>query len=96
MRRWSLASAIVLAGCIGGPPPVTQADAIRANLALGDLDQGRTLLVGKCSGCHAAPLPDAQPIARWPRELDDMGRRAKLDAQQRKLIEQYLIAMDRS
>jgi hypothetical protein len=96
MRRWLFASALVIvtaAGCGGAPPVVTPADAARANLALADLEHGRDLLVGRCSGCHAAPLPNARPIADWPRELDDMGARAHLDRKQRQLIEQYLITM---
>ena len=93
MRRWYLAIALVLAGCGGAPPIATPADAARANLALADLDEGRGLLLGKCSGCHAAPLPSARPIPDWPRELDDMGARAHLNRSQRQLIEQYLVTM---
>jgi hypothetical protein len=96
MHRLVVAAAIVgglFAGCGGGPPIATAGDAARANIALADLQQGRTLLLGKCGGCHVAPLPTARKINQWPAELDDMGGRAKLDSTQRQLIEQYLITM---
>jgi len=95
MRPWYLALVVVLdlGGCGGGPPVATPADAARGHLALADLEEGRTLLLGKCSGCHAAPLPSARPIRDWPRELDDMGARAHLSRAQRQRIEAYLVTM---
>ncbi len=84
----------VLAACRVAPPQATAADAERAHVALGELQQGRQLLVQKCgASCHTAPLPSQHTAAEWPKSLDEMGERAKLDPSQRRLIEEYLIAM---
>ena len=83
----------VLVGCGGAPPVATAADAARAHVALADLEQGRTLMLGKCSGCHRAPMPADQRGHDWPHWLDEMTDRAKLEPLQRHLIEQYLVTM---
>ena len=80
---------LVLGSCTPPPPHATAADAERANVALAELEQGRTIVVGKCGGCHKPPLP-SDP---WQHVMDDMAQRAKLDADQRHLAEQYLSVM---
>ena len=75
------------------PPHATAVDAQRANIELADLQQGRKLLLAKCAGCHATPLPNDHTAAEWPRLIDDMVERAKIDANQRALIERYMIVM---
>ena len=81
----------VFAACTPTPPVATAADAARANVQLAELEQGRKLLVGKCTACHKAPLPNDS----WERYMDDMAEKSKLDATQRHLIEQYLTVMKR-
>jgi hypothetical protein len=82
------------AGCARGLPPLaTTADAQRANIDLASLQQGRTLLLRKCGGCHRAPLPREHTAADWPGKLDEMSARANLDGPQRRAIEQYLVVM---
>jgi hypothetical protein len=81
------------AGCGMGPPPVTPADAMRANVQLADLEQGRSLLISKCGGCHRTPVPAEHVAADWPKQLDDMAVRANLKPVQQQLIGQYLAAM---
>ena len=83
----------VASGCGGAPPIATASDAARASLALADLEEGRRLLIGKCGGCHAPPLPVSQKIGDWPREVASMAERAKLTAPQHQLIVQYLVTM---
>jgi uncharacterized membrane protein len=79
----------LVAACTNAPPRATAGDAARANVALAELQQGRTIVVGKCAACHAPPMPtDA-----WQPWMDDMAERAKLDANQRRLAEQYLTVM---
>lgn len=93
MHRLVLLGALI-AGCAGAPPPIaTGVDAQRAHVALADLQQGRTLLVQKCGGCHHTPLPSEHVAADWPKKLDEMSDRAKLDVGQRRAIEAYLVAM---
>ena len=82
-----------LAGCGGAPPVATAGDAARANVQLADLEHGRTLMIAKCGGCHRAPMPADHSGRDWPRSLDEMTERAKLDVTQRRLIELYLVTM---
>lgn len=84
--------------CSYPPPHASVADAQRANVALDELKQGRALLIQKCSdegACHRTPLPSDAKAAEWPEHVEDMVERSKIDAQQRKLIEQYLVVMSR-
>ena len=78
---------------MSAPPAVTPLDASRANVALADLQSGRTLLVRKCGGCHRTPLPAEHGAREWPRMLGEMAQRSNLDGPQRQLIEAYLVAM---
>lgn len=83
-----------LAACAPRTPPhATAADAERANVALADLQEGRKLLVGKCAGCHKAPLPEEHAAGEWPSIVADMAERSKVDARQQALITKYVVAM---
>ena len=83
----------LLAGCGLSPPTATAVDASRANVALADLESGRSLLMNKCSSCHRPPMPGERVARDWPSKLDEMSRRAHLDREQRHLIEAYLVTM---
>lgn len=97
MSRVAVGSLVValgiLAGCGMSPPPATALDASRAHIELAELQQGRSLLVSKCGGCHRTPLPGEHRGDAWPVKLDDMSARAHLDVLQRHLIEEYLVTM---
>ncbi len=84
---------MLLAGCGGGLPAATQADAVRANVELADLQSGRSLVLAKCSACHAPPFPGAHTAAQWPRSVDQMAERSHLDAEQHRQIELYFTTM---
>jgi cytochrome c5 len=75
------------------PPMVTATDAQRANVEIAELEQGRKLLIGKCTNCHRVPMPSEHPAAEWPKRLDEMAARSNLDGTQQKLIEKYLVTM---
>lgn len=83
----------VLAGCGMSPPAATALDASRANVALADLQNGRSLLMSKCGSCHRPPLPTEHRALDWPEKLDEMSQRSNLDHMQRQLIEGYLVTM---
>lgn len=91
----ALAAAIALAACARHTPPrATAMDAERAHVSLDELERGRSLLVAKCgSRCHKTPLPTDKVAADWPHALDEMAERSNLDADQRHVIEQYLVTM---
>ena len=95
-RRAALASLLLgglVAGCGGTLPVATAGDAARAGVALADLQQGRSLVAAKCSSCHRTPQPAQRKTDDWPRMLDEMSRRAKLDRTERQAIESYLVTM---
>jgi hypothetical protein len=92
MFRLALALALV-AGCSMSLPPATAMDASRANIALADLESGRSLVLSKCSSCHRPPMPARHGARDWPGKIDEMSQRAKLDTTQRRLIEDYLVTM---
>lgn len=92
-RRLIGCALLALGACGTGPPAATAADAERANIALIDLERGRTLVLTRCGSCHRSPLPTDFPAAQWPERVADMAERARVDRQQQKLIEQYLITM---
>ena len=90
---------VLMAGCSSLPQPTT-VDVSRAQTRLPDmtlekLTQGRKTYVGTCSGCHALHLPTEFPAQRWPALLDEMQveHKLKLTGEQRKQIEEFLIAM---
>ena len=85
--------ALLVAGCAPPPPHATASDAIRASIDLATLEHGRTLLVGKCGGCHTPPQPTAHTPAEWPARLDEMAARSDLAPAQRAAIQQYLLAV---
>ena len=93
----SLLAALLLAGavtgCAGALPVATAGDAARAGVELSELQRGRSLVGAKCSGCHRTPLPADHGTGDWPRMLDEMSSRARLDPAQRDAIQSYLITM---
>ncbi len=93
MKKYLVLAALA-AGCRVAPPQASAVDAERAHVALGELQQGRQLLVQKCgASCHTAPLPSQHTAAEWPHSLDEMSARASLQPSQRRLIEEYLVTM---
>ena len=93
MRHAVLVSILVLVGCGGSLPTATATDASRAHVELADLQNGRSLVVSKCGACHRPPMPSDHGANEWPEKLDEMSARAHLDFMQRRLIQEYLVAM---
>lgn len=89
----TVVAALGLAACRVTPPHATAMDAQRSGIALAELKQGRALMVTKCGNCHKPPLPNAHPAHAWPAMLDEMSERSSLTPDQRRLIQQYFVAM---
>jgi len=93
--RLALVAALAASACARrSPPQVTAVDADRGNVELAELQQGRKLLLGKCAGCHKTPMPNDHTPAEWPKMIAEMADRAKLDPEQTRLIEKYLVVMN--
>ena len=91
--RLSVLLLLLAAACGGTPPPATPADAQRANVALAELERGRTLLIQKCRGCHRPPVPSERPASDWPHEVGEMAERSKVDADEQRAIALYLVTL---
>jgi hypothetical protein len=77
------------------PADVTRAQTAYPHVTLERLAQGRKTYVGSCSGCHTLHLPSDFPAKQWPALLDEMQQvqQVKLTPDQRKQIEEFLVAM---
>lgn len=88
----------VAVGCLAPRlPPVDAGTVARAQarwpgVDAAELRRGRTLVVGKCGGCHAPPAVTARTAAGWPAALDEMSARSHLTGDERAAIERYLTA----
>jgi hypothetical protein len=80
------------------PPHPTAADEGRARIrwpgtTLATLQQGRSLFVERCAGCHSLPSPSAHSAADWPGLLGEMADKARLEGPDREAVLQYLVTM---
>ena len=80
-------------GCGGALPVANAGDVARSGVALAELQQGRSLVAAKCSGCHRTPQPAEHRSDEWPRMIDEMSRRAHVDGGERQAIQDYLVTM---
>lgn len=104
-RRAGLLASLVISSlavaCAGKlPPPATPADVQWAQgqwptVVAGDLEAGRQVLLTKCEDCHRPPLPEEHAPAAWPGYLDEMAPRAKLTAEDRNVLEKYVLTLAR-
>jgi len=96
-RRSSLISAalLLLASCATVPPvvrevhePIVQREAPGATLQA--LEDGRRVMLNRCTSCHWPPNTRKHPKGNWARVLEKMAPKAKLDAKELALLSDYL------
>ncbi len=87
-------------GCAAALAQPTERDAAYAakhwpGATLADLEQGRTLFVRTCAGCHSLKDPTSRSPAEWKTEVTQMrGKKGvSLDDRQAELIIRYLSTM---
>lgn len=91
-----------VAACTGSLPDPTDADVVAARqrwpaTSRAELVDGRHLLVNRCSGCHALPVPSLHSAAEWPAIVNEMAGPAHLSPDQAVRVAHYLAIMaDRS
>ena len=86
------------AGCAAALPRPSSATVARAqgrwpDSSLAQLEQGRSMFVQRCSGCHALPLPDSRTEAEWKKVMDEMAAEAKLTPDERVLVERFVLSV---
>jgi mono/diheme cytochrome c family protein len=101
-RAWLLTvvlfCAATLTGCAAGLP-APNADSARRiaarwpDVAVADLERGRTLYAGRCASCHRLYEPATYGAERWEKQLGEMRVRAGLDAAEERSILQYLVSV---
>jgi len=99
MGRHVAWAALFLVGCASTVPLPTEREVTTARrtdptATVESLKHGRERYVTKCSGCHSLHSPRDKTPAEWPLVLDEMSERAKCGADERRAIEQYLLAVD--
>lgn len=70
-----------------------RASATWPNVTVADLNQGRSLYVGRCGACHQLYEPGSYGEREWSHQLAEMRERAQLDDNQERLILQYLVGV---
>jgi cytochrome c5 len=98
LRSWLLMAVAVMASACAGTqlPAPTDADALRASrdwpgTTLASLSEGRTAYLDHCSACHAPFAPSAKPADQWPKLVNEMAVRSKLDRAQADAVIRYLV-----
>jgi len=79
VTKFSLLALVLIPvlGCAAALPHATDADAARVNqsfpgASVPRLEQGRTLYVERCAGCHQLREPASEAPLAWPRLVAEM------------------------
>ncbi len=94
----ALAAAGLVAGCAGVLVKPTEADVPVAErlfpgTTLAHLEKGREIYVARCSSCHGLRLPEDHTPEEWPKLLNAMAPRARLDYRQKELVLRFVMTM---
>lgn len=97
----ALGLGLVLTSCRVGPPPVTPAVVAAARASWPQatpwsLEQGRELFMERCARCHGLPRPASRAPRAWPALVDNMGNRAGMTREQKRVVLQYLAASSKA
>jgi hypothetical protein len=99
--RTALVCIVLVTGCVGcvsAVPYPTEREAATArrtdpSVTVASLARGRERYVTKCSGCHSLYSPRDKTTDEWPQVLDEMLVKSKSDGDDRRAIEQYVLAV---
>lgn len=88
---------LALGGCAASLPRLTSNQVAWASHQWPGADQAtleadRRFYLASCSRCHAAVSPDKKSLTEWPHWLDKMAPKAKLTADGRERIWEYIQA----
>jgi cytochrome c5 len=93
-----VAAAVASIGCAGAIPHPTEAHVLRASSrwpgsSRETLEDGRTLYVRRCSGCHTLYTPSSHRRDEWRAIVAEMATRSKLEPHESELVARYLETM---
>ncbi len=91
------AALLLVPSCSGSAPRVDAAMVQRAQASDPPADQAtledaRAIYAARCGSCHDLPMPDSKPQAAWPHYLKTMAPKARLNAEQSRLVLEYVLA----
>lgn len=90
---------VVFASCarptmpVASPGDVERATERWPDVTSAKLEEGRTLYVARCSGCHQPVAPTSIPTHEWAGHITEMRERANLTDDEAALIERYVVTM---
>ena len=100
-RAYGLGAALAVGACAGishtlpvaSPGDVARGAARFPDLTENELADGRAIVLNRCGRCHVPPDPMSRSPESWPEAVHEMKVRARLDANQSRLVERYLVTM---
>ena len=93
LRLYGFFSLLLMLSACSAPAPLfqpTEQMAQTSGVKLADLQQGRTLYVASCSGCHTLYTAETYTKTEWTTNLNKMQRKAKISDGEKALIYNYL------
>ena len=90
--RSLFAALLLLCACSPALYLPTIADADRTGVSTDSLLIGRTLYVNHCGSCHNLHLPERYTRDHWEKEIPEMQQKAKISAEEAKLISNFVLA----
>ncbi len=90
----------LLSGCTGALPAVTADTALLAQTLWPDatqaqLEQGRSMYVARCGGCHALVPPGRRSPDQWRSDVSEMAPKARLSPDESLAVLRYLVTTNR-
>ncbi|MFA5327999.1 MAG: hypothetical protein WC384_09425 [Prolixibacteraceae bacterium] len=90
--RLAIAALVLLGACSPALYLPTLADADLTGVSTDSLLIGRTLYVNNCGSCHNLHLPEQFTRRHWEKEIPEMRQKAKISAEEAKLITNFILA----
>ena len=78
---------------VAGPDDLARGSTRFPDLTGAELADGRALFVNRCGNCHVPPDPASRTPESWPEAVHEMKVRARLDANQERLVQRYVVTM---
>lgn len=78
---------------VAGPDDLARGTARFPDLTGAELADGRAIFLNRCGRCHVPPDPMSRTPESWPEAVHDMKVRARLDGNQARLVERYVVTM---
>lgn len=78
---------------VAGPDDLARGATRFPDLTGAELADGRAIFLNRCARCHIPPDPTSRTPESWPEAVHEMKVRARLDGNQARLVERYLVTM---